>query len=162
MARSGEATFLGNIGNVYKDQGDSVLAKGNKSLALTNLYPKALDNDFKSLNTKRELGDKKGQAEALINIGAVYISLNKLTEADKFLNDALKLATEINALNVIKAANELLSQLFIKKGDWKKAYQHYEQVIAARDSINGEEKSKRQTRLEMNYAFDKKQAAEKS
>ncbi len=138
---------LGNIGIVYSEQAD---------------YPKALDYSFRTLKLTQELEDKFGMATTLGNIGSLYTKQNKLSEADKYLHDALKLATEIKALDLIKDDNNYLSELYKKKGDWKKAYEYHIHYLAARDSINNEEKVKKQTQLEMNYEFDKKEVAAKA
>ena len=137
---------LGNIGSVYGEQAD---------------YPKALEYYFRTLRMVQELENKNDEAIALGNIGSLYIKQNKLSEADKYLHSALKLATEIKALDLIKDHNNYLSELYAKKGDWKKAYEYHIQYLAARDSINNEEKVKKQTQLEMNYEFDKKEAVTK-
>src|SRR5439155_915204 len=138
------------------------IAKGDRDLAATEIFPKTLDYYFKSLKIKEELKDKREIAFTINNIGAFYINQNKLIEADKFLHNALKLSLEIKALDVTKNAYENLSELYEKKGDSKKAFEYYKQYIAARDSINNEEKAKKQTRIEMNYEFEKKQAVEKA
>ena len=139
--------ILGNIGIVYGEQAD---------------YPKALDYAFRTLKIAQEQEDKYCIATTLGNIGSLYIKQNKLSEADKYLDSALKLATEIKALDLIKDDNNYFSELYSKKGDWKKAYEYHIQYIAARDSMNNEEKVKKQTQLEMNYEFDKKEVATKA
>ncbi len=141
------AMVLGNIGIVYGEQAD---------------YPKAIDYGFRTLKIVQELDDKYGIATTLGNIGSLYTKQNKLSEAEKYLHNALKLATEIKALDLIKDDNNYLSELYAKKGDWKNAYEYHIQFLAARDSINNEEKVKKQTQLEMNYEFDKKEAVTKA
>ncbi|HEY6160088.1 MAG TPA: hypothetical protein VI112_02665, partial [Bacteroidia bacterium] len=50
------------------------------------------------------------------------------------------------------------SDLDTARGDYKGALEHYKKFIAARDSISNEENTKKQTRSEMQYEFDKKES----
>ncbi|MFI5135602.1 MAG: adenylate/guanylate cyclase domain-containing protein, partial [Chitinophagales bacterium] len=160
--KAGIAADLNFIGDLYAQQGDSAIAKGNSSFALSEKFPKALDYNLRALKIAQEIGDKNGSAVDLGAIGYIYIRLNKLNEANKYLTDALKIADEIGNLEVIKDIKQNLSDLYNKKGDSKKAFEYYKQYIAVRDSINNEDKVKKQTRIEMNYEFDKKQAIAKA
>lgn len=67
--KSNAAAIYGNIGNVYKELGDNtnILFPERDSL-----YQKALENYQKALKIKEELGDRRGIAIWLGNIGSVY------------------------------------------------------------------------------------------
>ena len=138
---------LGNIGNVYDEEGDS---------------PKALDYYFKALKMDEEMGDKNGIAHNICNIGLLYTSLKKYKEAEYYLLRALTLCDTIGVLDGTMKVENSLSELYSKRGEWKTAMAHYKKYIIARDSITNEENTKKQTRTEMSYEFDKKEAQTKA
>lgn len=145
--KEGIAKRLGNIGGVYYFQAD---------------YPKALDYYFRALKMAEELGNKNGIAIALGNIGSLYIKTGKFVEAEEYLKQSIVLADSIGALNRVRNNEEALSQLYDTTGRHKLALEHYKKYITARDSINNEENTKKQTRFEMQYEFDKKEAKAKA
>jgi serine phosphatase RsbU (regulator of sigma subunit) len=73
----------------------------------------------------------------------------------------LDLSKEINELERIKQAYGALSDLYVKTGNSKEALANYKFFISYKDSLINEENTKKTTRIEMNYEFDKKEAANK-
>ncbi len=59
----------------------------------------------------------------------------------------------------MKEWNHALSALYDSTGNYKKAFEYYKLFIVYKDSIVNNENTKKQTRLEMNYEFEKKEAA---
>ncbi|MBI4645263.1 MAG: hypothetical protein HY738_01395 [Bacteroidia bacterium] len=121
---------------------------------------------FKALKIDEELGNKNGIATKLGNIGALYTEVPSLPSqegqekkgyalAEDFLIQALAISDSIGALSLQKSHHEKLSELYKKIGDYKKAYQHYEQYSKAKDTIFNEEKSKEIGRLEAGFEFEK-------
>src|SRR5690606_24249259 len=72
---------------------------------------------------------------------------------------SLDLASAIGVLEVQEKACECLYESYKDLGKDKKALAYYEQMIAVRDSMFNEENTKKLTQLEMQYEFDKKEAA---
>ena len=142
-----EEKILGNIGSVYSSQGD---------------YPKALDYYFMALKMREELGAKNIIASCLGNIGVLYLKEKKFSAAEKYLNNALSLSKELGDKEGMKEDYQNLSALDSTLGNYKSAYSNYKMYIIYRDSINNEENTKRQTRTEMQYEFDKKEAKAKA
>ncbi len=70
--RKGVADALDNIGNVYRRRGK---------------YTEALENHFKSLRIKEEIGDKSGIASSLNNIGYTYNKTGQFKQAQSYLLD---------------------------------------------------------------------------
>jgi len=155
---------LGNIAIVYNDQASKLeQSKNADSIAYREeLYNKALDYYFKALKIAEELGDKKGVAVNLGNIGSLYIDTKKYKEAEKYLSDALKLDKELGDLNDEMQFEELLSDLYTKTNHYQLALEHYKKSMALKDTLFSQEKDKEITRKEMNYEFEKKEAAAKA
>lgn len=143
--KNNSATIMGNIGIVYFKLGD---------------YSQGLDYYLRALKVAEELDDRDGIARHLGNIGALYIKTGNFAQAEKYLKSALIVSTEINALNLIKENQQDLSNLYDTTGRHELAYIHYGYYILYRDSLQNEENIKKQTRIEMQYDFDKKETAD--
>ena len=144
---SGVANALNNLGTVYKDLGelDKALACFKESLAL-----------------KEELDDRPGIVSTTANIGMIHWKLGDNEEAIKWCAAALRRAEEIGKLEHEVACNECLYFAHRSAGHSAQALRYHEQMVLLRDSLFNEESTKRITRLEMQYDFDKKEAASKA
>lgn len=140
----GIAIWLGNIGGVYKEQGD---------------FPKALEYYLKALKIHQETGNKTHLASVLGEIGSLYTSLKKYREAEYYILKAISLTDSIGAMDIKKDQLSFLSTLFFEKGEYKSAYEYFQLYSIAKDSVFNEEKSNEIIRQEMNYSFERKEAA---
>ncbi len=145
--KTSTAAFLGNIGAIYSTQGD---------------YPKAIDYYFQALEIDNELGFKEGMAVHLCNIGSLYTVTGKFKEAEQYLNKAIDIDNSIGTLDYLRQTEELLSILYDTTGRTKEAFFHYKKAIALKDTLFSQESKKQLIRKEMNYEFDKKEAATKA
>lgn len=150
---------LGNIGLVYDDMGN---------------YATALDYEFKALVINKELGNKRNIVNSCTNIGTIYYHIatdttgkttvearrNAIPNAIKYLDKSLVISTEISALPKLQEIHELYAQVYTLSGNYKKAFEHYKQSVAIRDSIFSKENSERITRLELQHEYEKKQLAD--
>ncbi|MGB2853987.1 MAG: tetratricopeptide repeat protein, partial [Dehalococcoidia bacterium] len=80
--RVGEASALGNMGNVYASKGE---------------LDKALDYYEHALRIEREIGHRQGEANHLANIGMVYAMRGDLDRALEHYQEALKIFETIGA-----------------------------------------------------------------
>jgi tetratricopeptide (TPR) repeat protein len=156
--KNGIGRNLGNIGNVYFE-----LARNGKSKsARDSLFNKSLDHYFKALNIYEKIGNKSSIVINLGNIGAAYLDWKSFMKAKEYLNRSLQLAIAIGFKDMCKDDYLNLSALDSAMGNFKSACENYKLFILYRDSLKNEENTKKQTRLEMQYAFDKKEAAQKA
>jgi tetratricopeptide (TPR) repeat protein len=137
------ANNLGNIGVVYADQSD---------------YNKALEYYFKALKIDEELGDKRNMAFWLGNIGELYIEIGQFKEAEKYLKQALDLSYSLGTLDITRSTESFLYQLYYTLGQYKLALIHFKKYIAARDTIDNDEKRKKINYLVNKYEWEKKEA----
>src|SRR5205085_10638733 len=82
-------------------------------------------------------------------------------EAEEYLQRALKLSYSIGDLSGVKEWNKNLSDLYAKQNKWQLAVEHYKKYIATRDNLFNEASTKKTVQVQMNYEFDKKEAAAK-
>ena len=121
-----------------------------------------MDYYLKAMKIAEELDDKNTITINLGNIGLLYTALKKYNEAEKHLLSALAIDTSIGFLLHTKNTHEGLSALYSVKGEHKKALEHYKKAMVLKDTLFSEEKNKEITRKEMNYEFEKKEAAAKA
>ncbi len=138
---------LGNIGVVYGMQGNTT---------------KELEYQFMVLKKLEEMGDQYRVAATLGNIGTVYTSIGKFKEAEVYLKKAIAIDDSIGAKNDLRVFEESLSDLYNSTGRYKLALEHYKKAMSIKDTLFNQEKDKQITSKELNYEFDKKEAATKA
>ena len=155
------ANCLGNIGNVYADQ--------------TN-YPKSLEYYFRALRIAKEIGDNNMIAVYISNIGSSLTEQKKFIDAYNYLYIALAITDSIGAMNEVKDQYYKLSNLYERSNIALKdtiggkflsmeqmrlrAMYYYKRAISIRDTLFSEENKKQLVRKEMNFEFEKRQAAD--
>ena len=115
-----EGNFLGNIGNVYANQGK--LEEALKS------YQQALEID-------KQIGNPLGEAAALCNIGSVYFQQGKLEEALKPYQQALEIHKKIG--NSLGEAQDLcnIGNVYANQGKLEAALKSYQQSLEIHKQI---------------------------
>lgn len=184
--KKGSAIILGNIGEIHKKSGNYSKAltcfldaqkvaedlgeQGLISLYIASIgslyeiqndYSHALENYLNALTIAEKINDKVLLSSISNSIGGIYIKQKNYKEAERYIQNALTFSTLIGDLNNKKDAHLNLSELYSLQNKWQFALENYKNYTSARDSIFNEEKTKKTVRSEMNFAFDKKQTAEK-
>lgn len=136
-----------NLGLIYKNQ---------------NNYTNALNNYFESIKIKEEIGDKYGAVSTYNAIGEIYIKQNKALPAKLWLQKGMILAKQIGFNDGIRESYGFQSKADSIAGNYKGAYENYKQYIIYRDSLYNEENTKKLVQTQMQYDFDKKEAATKA
>lgn len=140
------ASTYDNIGNIFYYQKN---------------YKKALEQYFEALTIQIKIDDKSGIGQSYINIGETYTRLGDYKNAEIFALKGLKITKETNELENLKHVYSALYNLYDTSGNYNKALENYKLYIIYRDSITNKENIEQSTRIEMNYEFEKKQAADK-
>ena len=181
----GIAAAYNNLGNIYYAKGDyeesinnhkaaldirleiddtQNLAKsyGNLAIGYDKLgnYEEALKNNFAALEMHTATGNEQGIATVYSNLAVAYFNLKKYKEAEDYGVKALALSKTIDDLKGVKDANDALYRVYLAIKKPEKAFVSYSEYIEARDSLLNEENTKKTVRLEMNYIFQKKEAAD--
>lgn len=143
----GIAGVYHNIGAVYQRQGK---------------YTEALENFFASLKILEKLEEKWGIAMTYNNIGLAEHQLNRPVAAKKYYEKALLLAKELGRKELIRNIYNNFRQVDFDLGNYKDAYENYEQYIVYRDSLINEENEKKSLETSMGYEYEKKSAVTKA
>lgn len=140
----GNASTLANIGIVYRRQGE---------------YNKAIDCFLKALAMEEELDNKSGIVVSCLGLSDTYSSLKNYAKAEAYIKRGLALSKETGHLDGVKNCSKTYSLIFEETGRHKEALQLYKEYINARDSLVNEENTKKTVQTQMQYEFDKKEAA---
>jgi len=177
----GQSLLTGNVGSVYYEMGklDSAKIYFDKFLLLTkevgdiqgeamatenigSYYQKLNDNKNaiiyfeKAAEKFNELKMQPNLANAYSNLSVSHLELNNLKESERFGLQSLELANKIESYPHKEQAHLALKNVYEKLNNSGKAYFHYKEYIAARDSIFNDKNKKEQFKAELVYEYDKK------
>lgn len=103
----------------------------NYSIAHVYVHLNKMEEALKLLNSSlkraNNLGDQEIIATVYINLGWAYLNVGDYNLAESNLNEGLKIATEYNFPSEIAEANKFLSELWMKKDDFKRAMNFYKE-----------------------------------
>jgi tetratricopeptide (TPR) repeat protein len=154
-----KAANLGNIGSMYKDIGD--LQRKNCQCDNDGGNHKiALEYFEQSRKLAEQLGDKRTEALNSGNMGAMFFLLKDYKKAEYYFNRSYELSKAIQSEDDIMQSHAFLSELYEKTGRHELALKHHKLFVAYKDSLNSAGNIKKQTQLEMQYGFTKKQQAD--
>ena len=151
--------------NIYKDIGNKTgmaNALTNMGIAYTSIpdYDKTIYYLEQTLPIYKMLNNKSNLGVVHCYLGEAY--LNKtgtpkiFLEAEHHLKQAIKMSKETGYVEIQSEANNLLSKLYAKNGDYKRAFQFKEAATVLNDSITSQDLKDKITRLEVKYEYDKK------
>ncbi|MFL5763137.1 MAG: tetratricopeptide repeat protein [Bacteroidia bacterium] len=183
--RKASTIILGNIGDIYKSGGDYIKALeyfrqaekisaelneeglvgyfqscAGSAYELKGDKENALLSYTSSLGIAEKISDRVMISADHINLGGLLLGEKKFDDAETHLKKGLDIATEINDLNSKRDAFGKLSELYRTQNKWQLALDNYLNYVALQDSIFNSDNTKKTVQSEMNFEFDKKQAAE--
>jgi len=88
-------------------------------------YAKAIDYYTRSLNIREELGDKKGTAMCLNNIGILYKNQGDYAKAMDYYTRNLKIREELGDKKGIASSLNNIGTIYYEQGDYAKAKDYY-------------------------------------
>lgn len=150
---------LGNLGIVYKSQGDKALAEGNKELAYQK-YEMAMENQLKCMDIFKKVNNQHAVCIALFNIGNIHKSKGNYKMAILYGNRSLEMAQQLNLINAIRDASELLYLSYKETGKSRLALEMYELCEQTEDSLTSETNHRGVIRQEYKYAYEKQALAD--
>ncbi len=179
-----------NLGVMCFERGDRIKARElfNKSIeinleinekqelarAYNNLGSTYVDSDElynglkfykKALAIFEEIHDKRGVAQVMNNISETLLEVGGLNNQQKmellnYAKKSLEISHEVGFIEEIKHASELLSKVYSKNGEWKKAFEMHELYKKMSDSLNNEASHKAYVKQQFKYEYEKKSEAD--
>ena len=119
--KSGEGYALANISGVLRRAGalDESLALGQRGLEL-----------------RREIGHPVGEMSSLAGLAAIHLDRGDLAQARRDLNEAEKLAEELEARNAQAQIDYLFGELARAEGNFEDARERHERALAIRQEMD--------------------------
>ena len=133
---------LNNVGNLY-------FAQGNYQVAI-EYYQKGLD-------IEREHNNKLGILNTVTNMGITYTKAKQAKNAQRYLDEALKLSDELQALTALPSIYRASAENYSIQNKWKEAYAMQLKYDEMREKIYGEESSRNIAQMEMVLDFQEKE-----
>ncbi len=132
---------------------------GNRALILRKkgLLSEAKKDLFQAIEMLQPYGDLFGLSDFYIQLGNVFSDEGDIEEAINYSFNALDIAMSEDLKEQIKDASLLLSQLFAKQEQYKKALEYQTQYLAYKDSIQDSETTKQLADLRTEYEVGQKQ-----
>ncbi|MEM8887863.1 MAG: tetratricopeptide repeat protein [Bacteroidota bacterium] len=128
-----------NLGGIYRDQDQ--LNKGIPYLRKAYEFAQ-----FKAVKIQ--------EAKAAVQLARAYIDSGQRREAMRLLQKGINLSSQGGEPETRLMAYKSLAQLYQKEGN-PKGFEFYDKAIALEDSLRNDEETRKITRLEMQYEFDK-------
>ncbi len=185
-AISDKATIAGclvNIGSIYQ-KANSVLALGYLQRALAyseelqmtplnisslicigdfhkkqNELGKALGFYHSALKLSEAKGIKLTACQSMNQIGLIYFTQQRYTDALSYARKSLAMANELKLLKEQTNLHDLFSGIYAATGNYKEALEHQVLFKALNDSVFNEGNVKRITELEYSYKYEKEKQA---
>lgn len=129
-------------------------------------FQSALQNLLQSLDIQKNdtvmqiMSKSMFLAETYVNLGAVYLNLNRKANALLYLNKGFDLASQNGQMEIMSLAAENLSRLYKINKKYNKALEYYVLYKQYSDSVFNEENVRKLAQTEMQFRFDKKMKEE--
>lgn len=133
-------TAMNNIGYILTQKGE---------------YEEAIEVLNKSMIMSEKAGYKIGSAMGHVRLASCYFKINDI---DKALYHCLKcdeISTEIRNIDLQKDNHQLLSEIYAKIGNYKKAYDHQKLFKQLSDSIFNADNVRTIADMESSFQFEK-------
>jgi len=133
---------MNNMGNVYFRQGN---------------YQRAIEHYQKALEVERVNNNRLGMLNTLTNIGIAYTKAKQPKPAQQYLNEAERLANELQAYSLIPSILKNNSENQFRLGSIKEAYFTMLEYDSIREKIYGQESSRNIAQMEMALSIQEKE-----
>jgi tetratricopeptide (TPR) repeat protein len=176
-----------NMGTVYSELGqqDKAMDCGRQALLIcqaahiVNFIPIILNNMGIALSKKGmpdsalayfrrsivladQSGNLNSKASSLEEIGKIFMARGDFAAAGAYAQQSLTIARQLQSAEWEANAWQSLYQVYEKRQEYAKALDAYRQYIVFRDSVSTDEKRAEITRKEMQFDFERKEAATKA
>jgi len=124
----------------------------------TSNFGKAQQYGEQALQVSLRLGNKVSETRALNLLGAIFFDKGMYAEAERYLQEALRVASASSLRYRVKDGYEYLTDLYVKTGDYQQAYRYHVLMDALQDSLDNEEIAVRVATLEARRETEQRKA----
>ncbi len=120
-------------------------------------YTEARINLIESVKIKHEFGERIEEAMALNNLGELSLAMNDPRLAENYLLQARSLLRQSQALDHLQRNLELMAQVFIDRGDSRRALETIQELLIVKDSLLSKEKMESLLAMHVRYETERKE-----
>jgi two-component system, NtrC family, sensor kinase len=131
--KKGQSNSLFRLANIYKELRE---------------YERASEYCEDSLQLRREIGDKKGESEILLFLAALSVSETHINKPLELLTAAMKLARELNAVDLLSRIHFGFYKFYKQDGQHEKALSYLEDHINFEKELHTESVKQKMINLE--------------
>lgn len=113
----------------------------------------ARENFIKAKEISQKIGSKEVLSASLLGISESYLEEKKYKVALTNVLKAIEISSELKMLEQKKNAQDLLSKIYEKTGNYKKAFESQKQFKILNDSLFNKENFEKITQLEYEYKY---------
>ncbi|HEY5534017.1 MAG TPA: ATP-binding protein [Ignavibacteria bacterium] len=132
-----------------------LLTKSAHTFMLKNDMQTALKLDKEALVLRIAVGKTPFIGSSYTNVGSDFLRMGEYDSSYTYLQKGLQIAVETSRYNFQEYAYRILSNLFLKKNDFKKAYEYYLSSSSARDSVLSRDKGNEVSKFKFKYELAK-------
>jgi len=125
-------------------------------------FAEAMDYTLKARALMKQIGYKRGIEPVYIHMAQICNATKQYAKGKLYADTVVTLSGQTGSKDYIEAGYECLSRADSGLGDFKAALTNYKLSVTWHDSLTSDENTKKTVQAEMNYAFDRKQDAEKA
>ena len=122
-----------------------------------NLFSKALEHYSNAYTTFKKLNNKGDIAYEGMNMGKVLWKLQRITEAENYLEEAYRISDTLKMINFQYDIALTVAEMYGQNRNWEKAYQYRTIAFALRDSIDFANQIKHTNELKEKFEAGKKE-----
>jgi serine phosphatase RsbU (regulator of sigma subunit) len=115
---------------------------------------KSIEYEKLALELYLEINDPTGIASTYSNLSKLFLDAGDVKEAMEFANQAIFYSNQSDQFNAKKAANNSLMLIYRQQGNYKKALEVYENIVALNDSIINRELKDELIRNKFEYELE--------
>lgn len=151
----GTEVYEVGLAGTYNNLGNIALELGVLNSNSEILFGEALAYHKRALVIQEEYNDLVGKSHSHINIAGVYERQEQYDKSILEYTIALQVAQELDLPEEEKVVYEGLSQVYEKKGDFKRSLEYYKLYTAIKDSIFTDLKSEQIAEMQEKYNAEK-------
>lgn len=137
----GESGSISGISEVYIKQGQ---------------YAKALSEAMRALEIDRKIENKHGEIINYNRLGRIYLILDDIINAEKFLMIANNESQITGHLDQLMVSYEYLTKLFESRGDFRRAFHALSEFNRLKEKIHGQESIRKMGDLQTAFVTERK------
>lgn len=150
---SGMATVLNNIGGIYKEMAAEL--PQSQRVKRNTLFLQARNNYQKSFDLREQLGDQKGMAVVLYNLGEVHFSESDFKKALEYMLRSEALSKEAQDYFGLTTRLRRLAAVYYELGSYQNAFEYRQKFFHLHDSLFNEKVSADLAALQAQYDAEK-------